>query len=101
MKNDILKDDEVVFLYDQYLLKATVLRVNNKTFKLLVPAQKMWTSFEKLVSKERVANINDTFSIVWKSKQGVNGKYRIDYTTYVSENKTYQYWHQPYLYIVE
>ena len=52
-------------------------------------------------NKHRVANINDKFTVVWEADVGVEGRYRLDYDTYPSQNTDYTNWLQPYKYITE
>ena len=101
MKNVIKVGDKIVFLYDTSLLRGTCLKINKKSIKIDFKADGWLIDFTKLIKPERVAHINDTFSIVWNSSKGVNGSYRIDYITYPNENKDYSAWSQPYLYIRE
>lgn len=101
MKNDINEGDKVVFLYDTSIMLGKCIKVNKKTYKIEVPAQRFFTDFVKNVDKHRVANINDKFTVVWEADVGVEGRYRIDYDTYPSQNTDYTNWLQPYKYITE
>jgi len=103
MRNKIEVGSEVVFLYDYNLQRATVLKVNKKTYKLDVPAQGFNIPYQKNVNIEKVVHIKDEFAMVWNTnkRHGTPGKYRFDYETYPTENKTWQHWHQAYTYIVE
>ncbi len=103
MRNKIEVGSEVVFLYEYKLQRATVLKVNKKTYKLDVPAQSCFIAYQKNVKLKRVADIRDEFTMVWNTneKHGPNGKYRIDYDTYPNENKTFQHWHQAFTYVRE
>ena len=100
-KHVIEVDDEVVFLHCQFLFRGTVTKVNKKTYRIDVPAQHLLDEFVKLVKKERVVNITDTFAVVWEKDVGVNGRYRIEQELYIGHHSAYQAWSQPYMYIVE
>ncbi len=101
MVREINEGDKAVVLYCQFLVPGTVLKVNKKTFKVHVPKMGFNLSFTKNISKERVMHIDDEFTVVWDTKRGVEGSYRIDATTYPEENKPYTHWYQPFTYIVE
>lgn len=99
--HDIEVDDKVVFLYDHFIFHGTVLKVNQKTYKIHVPAQRMCIDFEKNVKKDRVAHVDDSFAVVWERDVGVNGRYRIEFELYAGHHATYQAWREPYMYITE
>lgn len=101
MKNEINEGDKVVFLYDTSIMIGTCIKVNKKTYKIETPAQRFLRAFTKNVEKHRVANINDKFTVVWEADVGVEGRYRIDYDTYPSQNKDYTNWLNPFDYITE
>lgn len=101
MRNQIEVDTEVVVLHCQFLMRGVCTKVNEKTYKVKVPAQRLLEEFEKNFSKDRVASIEDRFAVVWDTDRGPNGSYRIEFDLYEGHHNTYQAWAEPYMYIKE
>lgn len=101
MKNKVNVGDKVVCLYGTTLAMGECIKINKKSIKVHMPAQKCYQEVTKNFVPEKIANINDQFTIVWEADVGVEGRYRIDYDTYPNQNKTYKHWLCTTSYIVE
>lgn len=101
VKNPIKIGDEVSFLYAQFLMKGVVKKINKLTYKVACTPFMGFSGFTQLVTHDRVAHINDEFTVVWEKNRGVSGAYRLDYSNYPTENGSYEKWSQPYMYVTE
>ena len=85
----------------KYCAKQLVKKAISKLLKTESSIMTFIRNYANNIDKHRVANINDKFTVVWEADVGVEGRYRIDYDTYPSQNKDYTNWLQPYKYITE
>lgn len=75
--------DSVYFLSEYNWLKATLRKVNRKTYTLFV-SRPGFLATEKKVSKDKCAFQGEQVCIVWETWKGVNGRggYRVERIKY-------------------
>ena len=76
--------DNVVVLVEYSLFHGTVLKVNNKSIKVHIPAQKSFIEHTKNCKPEKVLKYGTPAVIVWETWKGVNGRggYRLETQMY-------------------
>jgi len=80
--------DTVVALVEYHLCYGEVMKLNAKSVKVRLPAQKGWIEHTKLFPYEKVLKRGTPCVLVWETWKGVNGAggYRLDTTKYKSLN---------------
>ena len=93
--------EEVVFLLDYKLFEAIVIKLNNKTAELEVPAQRGHKRHIRNVDYSRIKSKNELFCIVWNPDIGSKGLYRFETHQYKEQQRKWSYWWNPTNYIME
>lgn len=101
MKNEIKVGDQVACLYGTHLEIGSCIKVNKKTYGIVISAKGIYKEIKKNFEKHKVANVKDKFTVVWNCNVGAEGAYRIDYDKYPQHNDFHNKWYKPITYIIE
>jgi hypothetical protein len=79
-----MSNSNIVYLSDYNWLRCVLVKVNAKSYKLLVPSPSQHT---KNVPKDKCAFPDEKVCVVWNQSAGVNGRgsYRVERILYPSD----------------